>query len=260
MAEYELENGDTYNPANDDARDENDLLDNGTDVAEVTPSETVKAVLDECRAYEAEHEAESLAAAEEAEFNQTVDDARALELGILADDPDAVLQAYLGIAFTSEPEPEPVPVEDPEAKARREFIAGLRDLADFFEQNPEIDKPYSGCTLTLYVSDKKKLAKYARAFGHAEKVVDDYSFRLSKEFGTTGVKVETYSSRQSVCERVKIGEEFVPTHKIAATEERFVEGHMKDIYEWKCPSLLAIGEADAEPVAEPEPASAPEVA
>jgi len=39
---------------------------------------------------------------------------------------------------------------------------------------------------------------------------------------------------------VKIGEEFVPTHKIAATEERFVEGHMKDIYEWKCPSLLAI--------------------
>jgi len=28
------------------------------------------------RAYEAEHEAESLAAAEEAEFNQTIDDAR----------------------------------------------------------------------------------------------------------------------------------------------------------------------------------------
>lgn len=129
-----------------------------------------------------------------------------------------------------------------ELTSQQKFSTALRDLAEFYDAHPELTAPQYPSAFVIYSITKNDLPTYARAFGTCDKVFDEYSYRLVKTFGA-GIRLETYSSRESVCERVKIGEEVVPAHVVAAKpaeEEKFVEEYKREVFEWKCPgSLLA---------------------
>lgn len=135
-----------------------------------------------------------------------------------------------------------------ELTPQQKFSTALRDLAEFYDAHPELTAPQWPSAFTIYSVPKDDLPTYARAFGTCDKVFDEYSYRLVKTFGA-GITLETYSSRESVCERVKIGEEVVPAHVVAAKpaeEEKFVEESVREVFEWKCPgSLLAPAAASA---------------
>lgn len=140
-------------------------------------------------------------------------------------------------------EPVEEAVEEAISPTKQEvLILALRAMADLYERNPELPTPDYSSAMLIYGVKKGELPMYARAFGSCDKVFDEYSYRLSKDFGA-GIVLQTYSSREAVCERIKIGEEIVPAHVMPAqpaTEEVFVEERVKEIFEWKCPgSILA---------------------
>jgi hypothetical protein len=59
---------------------------------------------------------------------------------------------------------------------RRQFIAGLRAVANFYEQNPGAWYDGMHLTLNMYVwgrSARRTLAEMARAFGQCNKVYDE---------------------------------------------------------------------------------------
>jgi hypothetical protein len=150
-------------------------------------------------------------------------------------------------------EPENDPILTAHLAEVAKFTSSLRGLADFYDANPRLKLPFS-CSLTVYGIDKDDLGEYARAFGAAEKVYNDYSFNLVKKFGSL-VSLQTYHSREAVCERVKVGEETVPGYvKPAkpAEPEVYVETHTREKFEWRCPefSLLKPKEESAPAVAE----------
>lgn len=143
-------------------------------------------------------------------------------------------------------------IEEPiQLTAQQRFSEGLRELADFYDAHPEVKAPYTGTNFTIFGITKEDLPIYARAFGKAEKCFDAYSFQLSKSFGYE-MKLRTYSSREEVCERVKIGEKVVPAHTIPAQEEKFVEEEVEAVFEWKCPDAILKPQVEEKEVAEVE--------
>jgi hypothetical protein len=101
-----------------------------------------------------------------------------------------------------------------------EFVQGLRALADFYETRPNLALPEYFHGFTIYGVDKEELSAIAREFGACEKVVTEKVFQLVKSFSPS-VQLKTYTSRDKVCEQVKVGEKTV------------------DIMEWRCGSILA---------------------
>lgn len=157
------------------------------------------------------------------------------------DQTERALRQFFGIPSTHESaadDPKPAKLE--RAKL---FIEGLRKLADLYLAHPELELPEYFSPFTIFNVRKADLPKVARIFGSLEKRYDESSFRLRKDFGG-GIILETYSSRESVCQRVKIGERVVPAHVVPAKPaepELIVEEKTVDEYAWECPgdSLLA---------------------
>lgn len=103
--------------------------------------------------------------------------------------------------------------------ARREFIAGLRGLAAYIEERPDLPVPPFGETLHVFLRDKDQLQQVARAMGHADKEFSEDWVYLIRRFGN--VEVRFTIERQKICKRTVIGTREVP----ARTEE---------IVEWEC--------------------------
>ena len=127
-----------------------------------------------------------------------------------------------------------------ELTAQQQFSQSLRELADFYDQHPEVKLPGSVSGFSIFGANKEELAIGARAFGKAEKLFTETAFQLVKTF-PSGLKLEFYKCRESVCERVEVGEEVVPAHVIPATEEVFIPESVKKIYEWRCPDSILAG-------------------
>jgi hypothetical protein len=62
---------------------------------------------------------------------------------------------------------------------------------------------------------------------------DEQFLRLTKRFGT--VKLRAVFSRTEVCERIVLGTEEIPEY---VQPEKVIPAHVKEIVEWRCPSLL----------------------
>ena len=130
-------------------------------------------------------------------------------------------------------------------KGRKQFIAGLREAADFFENNPQLKVPLDR-DLTVYSVTGADLATFARAFGKCDKVTDDFSFQLVHTL-PSGFQLKTYTSRENVCKRVLVKTEEVPAHTIPAVPEKFIEASTRNVYEWECPeSILGMAETTTE--------------
>jgi hypothetical protein len=113
---------------------------------------------------------------------------------------------------------------------RVEFIAGLRELADFYEAHPTLQAPWEGIAyFNLYPegyfeNTREGARLVAKEFSPVKK---DYSsethFVLEKRF-SGGVGFDFNFPRDVVCERKQVGTKIVP-----ASEEREVP-----VYEWEC--------------------------
>lgn len=143
----------------------------------------------------------------------------------------------------------------------QQLVAGLRDLAAFIQNNPDLAPGFRGLTFSgikahLFAEDKAaQLGRYAQAAArHGAKVskdIDDNWHNVILQFD--GVKVEVLAYRDEVCERVVTGTETVtkkvkdPEALAAVPEVEVTEE--RETYEWVCKPLLG-GDpaADAEAV------------
>lgn len=110
-------------------------------------------------------------------------------------------------------------------KKREAFIQGLRQLATYLEERPELPVPPFGETIHVFVSTKEEFQQVARDMGHADKQFNGDWASLNRKFES--VEVQYTIERQQVCARKVVGTREVPAHS-------------EDIVEWSCSeSILA---------------------
>lgn len=135
--------------------------------------------------------------------------------------------------------------EPTEDERRAAFVAGLRAAADFFERTPDAPLPTAAYLHRTFYSDdaKAQLADGARNLGNVEKDVDDWDFKVTRDFGG-GVRYTLRARRDLVCERVEVGtrqvERQVPVGDV--TYATVTEDEM--VYEYICPPSLLRPDAD----------------
>lgn len=121
----------------------------------------------------------------------------------------------------------------------QELVAGLRGLADFYEQNPELDLPNGFDRLDVWL-DKKNAAsailRLVHAAGKVEKV--EYGEQLAFRTNVAGFNLDFNIAREVVCERVQVGTKVIPERIIPAQAEEIVPEHEEPVYAWECGSLL----------------------
>lgn len=114
-------------------------------------------------------------------------------------------------------------------------IRGLRNFADFLEQNPEFQLVF--LSTSVNIETKEELAKWARTLGRTEKQDFGVVLSLRHKFSDT-VWLDLDISREKVCKKVVTGTRVVPAKP--ATPEMTVED-----YKWVCdePILATSSEA-----------------
>ena len=134
---------------------------------------------------------------------------------------------------------EPTPVD----LKRHEYIRGLRDLADFLDERPEVDvSELDTAARVFWYVREDELADAARTLGRAEKTADESYVKLERRFGPH--VVQAYTAHEGVCERVVVGTETVtrevPDPELVAEVPTITVTEEREIVEWRCPpSLLA---------------------
>ncbi len=131
-------------------------------------------------------------------------------------------------------------MSNPDQPRRRQFIEGLRAVANFYEQNPGAWYDGMHLTLNMYVwgrAARKTLIETARAFGQCNKVYDENNITLSRQFSEQ-VTVAVFAPRAKVCRRVVMGTRILPARIVPATEEVHIPASRVEIVEWRCDPLL----------------------
>ncbi|HXP82615.1 MAG TPA: hypothetical protein VN976_22135 [Verrucomicrobiae bacterium] len=127
----------------------------------------------------------------------------------------------------------------------KDYVAALRELADFFEAHPELPGGDVG-TINVAVGPEK-LRALASCLGSFKKKADPYFYNLSKTVGLWTIDV--YTSRSNLCEAVVVGKKQVAEVVVPARPEEVIPAHEEDIVEWHCPdSLLAPDEEGEKPL------------
>ena len=71
----------------------------------------------------------------------------------------------------------------PMSEAKRAYIAGLREMADFMEEHPDLAPEYSSYIAYIFASTKRKMAMLGLQLGNAEKSANDSWFNVTRKFG-----------------------------------------------------------------------------
>jgi hypothetical protein len=128
-----------------------------------------------------------------------------------------------------------------EQKARK-VVAGLRELADFVEANPEFAKAFP-VTVHVPVTTRDEIVAFARKLGRSKKVADNNYVIFRRSFGP--VEVEVFALKtEATCRRVELGEKTIPAEPetvIPAKPER-----VEKVYGWECPDSFFKEDADSE--------------
>lgn len=79
---------------------------------------------------------------------------------------------------------------------------GLRELANWYEKNPNIAAPQMSIWINSSDGDRtvEKLAIIAKAFGNCTKDVNEYYIHVWREFGP--FRVTAIADRDSVCKKI----------------------------------------------------------
>ena len=116
-----------------------------------------------------------------------------------------------------------------------DLIAGLREMADFLDVRPTIQQ-LDGRQLSIYAHHSKETLPGAlRLLGTCTKDSAERSIHFRRVF-TGGPSIIFFALKESICERVQVGEELLPA--IPAIPERVVP-----IFEWKCKESFLKGGA-----------------
>lgn len=107
---------------------------------------------------------------------------------------------------------------------RAAFIAGLRELAAFLEQHPDVDAPRHQ-TMNFFPRTREKMQKIARGASWDKVWLEDW-FTLRKTF-CDDLTLEINIERGTVCRKVKTGTTIVSA-KPAEPE------HEVETYQWVC--------------------------
>ena len=115
-------------------------------------------------------------------------------------------------------------------KARNEQIKGLRELADWLEDNPSvvIDE-YDTIGVQRFGESKDEAVTVAHCAPKMDKRFCDSLFEATVMF-SGGVRYELNVNRALVCERRVVGTKHV--------EEHVIKAHDEDIVEWDCNPIL----------------------
>ena len=117
----------------------------------------------------------------------------------------------------------------------KEYATGLRLVADFIEQHPELPLPPTEFS-NYSLNTKEEAEKLMRALGTCEKVYTDQMFYLVKKFGALTYRGVFF--RDEVCTRIQVGEKLVPEHHLPARDAETIAEHMEPVYEWRCPGSV----------------------
>jgi len=139
---------------------------------------------------------------------------------------------------------------------RTDYTDGLRRLAQFLDDNPEVPLPHDGTNsdimLFLHVGvyqtqDEARaiLAKMARLMGGTarKKYDDDGNFGFSLSGSVGGVNCRVFAQRETVCTRVSKGTKTVEVVRVVKPAEHVTETREVEDFEWVCDgSILAPAE------------------
>lgn len=131
-------------------------------------------------------------------------------------------------------------MDDTPTETRDGFIAGLRELADWFEQTPDVPLPSFTIEVGLYVglSEPEEFAKQVRLLGgNREKEYTDDIVRVTRDFGPL-LKVKLVTARDVVCERKVVGTETV----MVPDPDAPMVSRVRDKVVWECSPLLHVDE------------------
>lgn len=129
---------------------------------------------------------------------------------------------------------------DEDKTHRTEFIAGLREMADWYEAHPDMRAPRYA-SINIFAEDKADFISLRRASGLRDKHDGDVWMYFSKHFRGE-LEIQINVEREKVCRRVQVGERVVPA-QVAKPET------VEPVYEWKCDSILEGTEQPAEATA-----------
>lgn len=136
-------------------------------------------------------------------------------------------------------------VQETETDRRAEFNEGLRLIAEFLVEHPEVPQPYHlmGSEFYIYLhgeESRAQLATIARAFGRAEKRFEGVRFEVSRRFA--GINLIAQAQRAEVCERVvtgtrEVSKEVPDPEALAAVPKVTVTETVEDV-KWVCHPIL----------------------
>lgn len=118
----------------------------------------------------------------------------------------------------------------------QEFISSLRELADYYESNPNTPVP-TYPILNIFASNDPEIAKRQfRQFGAFDKEYLEAWFVARKKVG--GITLDLCAPRDQVCQKVVTGTRTIPEHVVPASPEMLVPEKVEEIYEWQCDPVL----------------------
>jgi len=116
----------------------------------------------------------------------------------------------------------------------KDYVAGLRAMADFYEKHPDLPKPFDDGVAVVYVASKAGMVEVARQAGKVEKKYSDHYFELTKQLGA--IQLSFFTLREAVCRAIIKGKKTVPSY--------YVPEHEVDDIEWVCDEPLLAEEKE----------------
>jgi hypothetical protein len=138
------------------------------------------------------------------------------------------------------------PAEQRKLDERAALIDGLRQVADFLTEHPEVPRPYhlmgTEYFIYLYGDDQRaQLVTIARAMGRSEKRIKGERYQVRRQFA--GLTLVAQADRDEVCEKVVTGStevtREVPDPELLATVPKVSVTEVVETVEWRCTPLLA---------------------
>jgi hypothetical protein len=131
-------------------------------------------------------------------------------------------------------------LSNPDQRLRRQFIEGLRAVAQFYEAHPEAWYDGIHLTLNMYIWGRKAreiLAQTVRAFGHCTKKYDETNITVSRKFSDQ-ITLSVFAPRFKVCSRVILGTRIIPSRILPASGAVYLPETTEEIVAWRCDPLL----------------------
>jgi hypothetical protein len=122
---------------------------------------------------------------------------------------------------------------------RQDFIDGLRELANIYEQKPWLEVPYQS-TMWIFTQDAPTFIQQIAAFGSGAK---KYSGEDIEFIPNVLLDLKVNCKREQICERKVVGKKLVPEQYHPA---HTTPAHEEEIVEWECRPVLAAAKAKVE--------------